>query len=348
MRPFWHFVLMTGLLLGVLGDVTAEAHEGSQQAPCSVPRAIKVSRPDANGPPLRVAIGVLLLDIRDIRESEENFDADLILRLRWLDPRLSAETLGHSLENCDIEPSELWRPQIEIINRLSVRAGWQRLEVDASGHVAFERRFSGTIEAPFELADFPHDSQELVIRLASLAYGPDDVILEIDSARTGRIPKAKHEGWRLIDNTSEIQPALSVAGGTSHARIFHTVKVQRLQNYWFWMLVVPLSLIVLMSWSVFWLDPQAFSPQITVGSSAVFTLIAFRLSLGEKLPQIPYLTQADKLVLAATLLVFVALGQAVLTSRLAQRDQLKLARRIDFHGRWIYLALYLGALVAFL
>jgi hypothetical protein len=44
----------------------------------------------------------------------------------------------------------------------------------------------------------------------------------------------------------------------------------------------------------------------------------------------------------------VALGQAVLTSRLAQRDQLELARRIDFHGRWIYLALYLGALVAFL
>jgi hypothetical protein len=213
--------------------------------------------------------------------------------------------------------------------------------------VAFERRISGTIETPFELADFPRDSQELVVRLASLAYGPEDVILEVDSVRTGRIPNAEQAGWELIDNTSEVQPPISVAGGTSHARIFHTVKVRRLQGYWFWMLVVPLSLIVLMSWSVFWLDPQTFAPQITVGSSAIFTLIAFRLSLGESLPQISYLTQADKLVLAATLLVFMALGQAVLTSRLAQRDRLALARRIDVYCRWIYPTLYLGALVAF-
>ena len=347
MRSYRQLFLLAGVMLGALGEATAEAHEGSQPAPCSVSGAAKGLRADGNGLPVRVAVGVLLLDIREIRDSEENFDVDLVLRFRWRDSRLSADALGASLENCDIEPDEIWRPQLDVINQVSLRNGWQRLEIDATGAVAFERRISGTIETPFELTDFPNDSQELVIRLASLAYGPKDVILEVDSARTGRLPNAEQAGWELIDNTSEVQPPISVAGGTSHARIFHTVRVQRLQGYWFWMLVLPLSLIVLMSWSVFWLDPQAFAPQITVGSSAIFTLIAFRLALGERLPQISYLTQADKLVLAATLLVFMALGQAVLTSRLAQRDQLALARRIDVHFRWIYPALYLGALVAF-
>jgi hypothetical protein len=48
----------------------------------------------------------------------------------------------------------------------------------------------------------------------------------------------------------------------------------------------------------------------------------------------------DKLILYSTVLVFVALAQAVLTSRLAQVDKLPLARRIDSYGRWIYLAAF--------
>jgi hypothetical protein len=113
-------------------------------------------------------------------------------------------------------------------------------------------------------------------------------------------------------------------------------------------LVVPLSLIVLMAWSVFWMDPHAYVPQITVGTSSIFTLIAFQLSIAETLPHLSYLTNADKLVLAATLLVFFALGQAVLTSRLAQRNELELARRLDTVGRWLYPLLYLlAAIVAF-
>ncbi len=98
MKSSWQFFLLTGLLLGALSDATAKAHEGSPPARCSVPAAVKGARPDANGPPVRVGVGVLLLDIREIRDSEENFDADLVLRLRWRDSRLSADALGGSLE----------------------------------------------------------------------------------------------------------------------------------------------------------------------------------------------------------------------------------------------------------
>lgn len=341
------FLVLTSVLLGLLLSIAAYAQEASTTENCAVTNVPKQTRPNVGGPPVQISVGVFLFDILEIRENYENFDADFILRLRWHDQRLSSNALGWSLEHCDIALHDIWHPQIDAINQGSVGAsGWRRLEIDADGAVLFDRRITGTLTTPLELGEFPRDSQELVIRLSSLVYGPEDVLLAVDET-TGRAPNASHAGWEIVSNLSNVMPTLEIVGGTSHVRIFHTVLVKRLFGYWFWKLVVPLSLIVLMAWCIFWLDPEAYRSQIAVGASAIFTLIAFQLSLGDTLPRISYLTSADKLVLTATLLVFFALGQAVVSSRLAVRKELERARRYDVYGRWIYPLLYLvGGMIA--
>ena len=42
-------------------------------------------------------------------------------------------------------------------------------------------------------------------------------------------------------------------------------------------IIVPLILIVMMSWVVFWIDPRDFGPQMGMATASVFTLIAFLL-----------------------------------------------------------------------
>jgi hypothetical protein len=345
---FRRILLLTNVLLGLLLATAANAQEASTTESCAVTNIPQRIRPDAGGPPVRISVGVFLLDILDIRESDESFDADFVLRFRWHDPRLSSNALGSSLEHCEIALHEIWNPQVDIINQGNEgSSGWQQLEIDAVGAVQFDRRVTATMTTPFDLGEFPRDTQQLVIRLGSLLYGPEDVILAVDGARTGRIQFASHSGWEIVSNLSNVMPTLEIAGGTSHVRIFHTVLVKRLFGYWFWKLIVPLSLIVLMAWCIFWLDPEAYRSQIAVGASAIFTLIAFQLSLADTLPRISYLTDADKLVMLATLLVFFALGKAVLSSRLVLRDQLDRARRYDAYGRWIYPVLYLiGGVIA--
>jgi len=101
-------------------------------------------------------------------------------------------------------------------------------------------------------------------------------------------------------------------------------------------LFVPLSLIVMMSWAVFWINPKHLAPQIGIATSAVFTLIAFQFSLGYTLPRISYLTQADVFVMGSMTLVFLAFGEAVLTGRLADKERLTLAQRIDRQARWLF------------
>jgi len=98
--------------------------------------------------------------------------------------------------------------------------------------------------------------------------------------------------------------------------------------------------IVLMAWAVFWLDPQAAGVQVGISTASVFTLVAFLIALRGRLPPVDYLTRMDELILCSTALVFVALAEAVLTSRLAQIGQQALAMCIDAYGRWVYLAAF--------
>jgi hypothetical protein len=76
-------------------------------------------------------------------------------------------------------------------------------------------------------------------------------------------------------------------------------------------------LIVAMSWVVFWIDPLEIRSQFSVSVTTVLTLIAYHISLGSRLPEIPYLTRMDIFIFGSTLIVFASLLEVVLTSHLA-------------------------------
>lgn len=59
------------------------------------------------------------------------------------------------------------------------------------------------------------------------------------------------------------------------------------------------------------------------------------------------LTRLDELVFSATLLVFLALGEAIITTRLTMQERYDLANHIDRLSRWIYLSLFFGVLVVY-
>ena len=57
-------------------------------------------------------------------------------------------------------------------------------------------------------------------------------------------------------------------------------------------------------------------------------------------PRVSYLTRIDLFLLGATVLVFLALGEAVLTSRIARGRLGSKAQSIDRHARWVYALLF--------
>jgi hypothetical protein len=70
--------------------------------------------------------------------------------------------------------------------------------------------------------------------------------------------------------------------------------------------------------------------------TAMLTLIAYMLTLGNALPRISYLTRADWFFVGSALLVFLGLMKAVATLWLAQGPRADLIAHVDTWGRRLY------------
>ena len=104
-----------------------------------------------------------------------------------------------------------------------------------------------------------------------------------------------------------------------------------------------------MAYGVYFIPSTAVPQQIGLGTTAMLTLIAYMLTLGNTLPKISYLTRADRFFVGSALLVFIGLLKAVVTLALAQGPKAHYIPRADRWGRVLYpLALLANAALAFL
>ena len=330
----------------VNGVASAADAPSVQDDPCFIPPMLTRSPPETNGQAVQVQIGILLIDVVEINDVTESFTADFKIRIRWKDPRLSATALGHSLENCRFPIDDVWNPDIQPINHQgTVHKGKLRSLVASDGTVSVVARVYTVLSNPLDMHDFPFDTQHLRIKLASMKYNPNEVTFITDESRTGRLDGLSIPGWKLLNNFSDDTIAPLQGAVRDHPRFDHLIVIERQSSYYVWKFIVPLCFIVLMASGVFWLNPAGVQTQIGVGTASVFTLIAFLLGLRVVLPRVPYLTRMDELVLAATVLVFLALLEVIITSRLAQKGQTQLAQRIDRYARWMYPLAFLVLLV---
>jgi hypothetical protein len=330
----------------VMGASTAA---GQVNDLCSVPRSLERVRPDADGDPIPVKIGVLLIDVVDVNELQESFKVDFLLSMSWRDPRLSAAARGGPMDDCVLGLEDVWDPDVHPVNQRGVTRDRARdVDIAEDGTVNFSERILGELSTALDLQDFPFDTQRLTIKLASFEYGPEDMILIEDEATTGRVDDLFVGGWDVVSNSTDPETAVLSVNAQKHTRLDHTIVVARRWGYFIWKFVLPLSFIVLMAWSAFWIDPDAIGPQVGVATASVFSLVAFLIGLRGVLPPVDYLTRIDELVISATVLVFLALGEAIITTRLAMNGRREAAVRIDRRTRWVYLGLFVVALIVHL
>src|SRR5207245_10376622 len=99
--------------------------------------------------------------------------------------------------------------------------------------------------------------------------------------------------------------------------------------------ILPLVLIVMMSWSVFWTDPTNSNTQFSIAVTSMLTLIAYRYAADSQLPRLPYMTRLDAFFLISTLLVFFSLVEVLVTTILDNNNQVARAKKLDRYCRVI-------------
>jgi gamma-aminobutyric acid receptor subunit beta len=293
-------------------------------------------RPNAGGPADRVLVEFALLDIDDIDDKQQRFSIDAYFEIKWQDRRLAVDTgedQGGRVRT--FATDKIWTPGLTIVNDrgLSLKLP-EVVQVDSDGNATLRQRISGSLASNLNLRDFPFDTQTLSIDIVSYRHTPNELTYSTTTTFVGDTSKYSADGWDF-----ELQePAYSVfklvEDRVGAPQLTLAISASRQFSFFILTLALPMTLILFLTWTVHWLQPDLAPSRLSMSTAAVFSLIALGISFRLSLPQIDYLTQADRFVMYSTFLVLISLGITVLATRWVNEDRLRDAVRLTGYTRW--------------
>ena len=288
--------------------------------------------PTSDDGPTKVEVEMFLLDVDDVDGASQSFEANVYYELRWNDPRLAGDDEAHRSRSL----YDIWHPRALLVNQQRVWKSFPEVvEVAPNGDVIYRQRVWGSFSQPLILRSFPFDRQVFDIQLAPAGYSSKQVEFVIDPE--SRISQRfSLPDWNVTSWSVDSKPVQPVPGGITVSVATFSFEATRRAGYFIGKVIVPLVLIVAMSWVVFWIDPRESGTQISVAITAMLTLIAYRFAVGTQLPQVEYMTRLDLFILGSSILVFASLIQVVVTSSFAKTDRLLQARKVDIWCRWLF------------
>ena len=177
------------------------------------------------------------------------------------------------------------------------------------------------------------------MKIQIVAINPDVIFIVSNNSPEDRSHRYSISGWKI--NSEWIEVGVGDERFKDLANTTYFIAAKRNINYYIWKVIIPLAMVVFMSWLVFWVDPIQIGAQLTIGATAMLTMIAYQFTLSNLIPPVSYLTRLDIFILLSNIIVFIALLEAILTSNLVSHDKKTIARRIDYLARFIFPIAYI-------
>lgn len=310
--------------------------------------------PPGDGP-VKVRAALELLDIHEIDEDKETFEFTGVLTLKWMDQRQAFDPAHAGVQTKvyqgDFQCNELspaWFPQVVLTNTsgLNVSSAVVLL-VESDGNSTLIQTINANAAAQLNLRRTPFDSQRLEVVFEVFGFNAKDVTLVTEQMPDGkqaseiRIPQ-----WTLTGLEHSIRPiAATHAGSQGIASAYVlTAEVDRQPLFMLRLVVVPLTVIVMLSWSVFWMDRSSLGDRMSVSFVGILTAVTYQIVLGGMMPQISYLTWMNGflsisfIVMSATVVINLVVGAA------DKKGYSRLGDRIDRFSRIVFPLIYFGLL----
>jgi len=198
---------------------------------------------------------------------------------------------------------------------------------------------------------YPHDRQHLEAIFEVLGFDRDEVLLQVDSdtvsflASEVQIPQ-----WTITGASASVRDRSEFyAGHQGVSSAFAvSVDVQRKSFYIIRLIVFPLILIVLLSFSVFWMDRSSIGDRLSVSFIGILTAVAYQNLIADQMPHISYVTLMHGFLNFSFLTMCATVAINLVVSAADKRGEIELGDRIDRCCRWGFPLAYFGVLLAFL
>lgn len=315
------------LAVVVCGFLGARASAGTCDGPpeCCTPQLLH------DGKPHQVALGVVVMGLANLDERTGTWDADFYLYEQW-------------------SPAVGFTPQTEIVNEVARRSTQFDTTLLRAGRCLRSRRIRSTLRTAYNLRRFPFDRQQLALEISDdefavpeLAYTTQPYALGVDDGARATLSSWKIEGTPTFTHAAQTFQWEHGAPAYENATI--RLQVRRHVTFHLFKYFLPLLVIVALAFSVFWIDPEDLGAPATVGVTCLLAAIAFQFAEASSLPEVSYLTLADRVYIVCYVAIAAALVETVYTNRLARRGDKARAEKVDERCRIAFPAIVLLALV---
>jgi hypothetical protein len=288
--------------------------------------------PISDGKTIPVTLEMRITNISDIDEVSQHFKLVAYLIAQWKDGRLAFTPSAPWDRYHSYSPGEVWCPHFDFVNAIVPHSAYDvSIRAYPDGTVKYLERSSAELSSTFRLKIFPFERQNLVILIHPSMSEADSVdFVESNGASSlSAEPRVYSElaQWTVTGMTSSVEriPGL---GGETISQVRFAILIQRRYNFYIWKVFLPLVIMVILSWTVFWLDPSELSAQATISVTTILTVIAFAFAIQTNLPKVSYLTFIDVFFLISYLFVFLTALEIVAVHMAGRSGRSAHARRL--------------------
>jgi len=311
--------------------------------------------PPSSDHPTEVHVGLYVNDLLYIDEVQSSYEFRGVVTVSWCDPRLAFEPTdeegGEKIyveEEVEKLTDTMWWPDTFAFNQLDAPEIMERaMRISADGTVHHDLNAAIRLSSRYDLKRFPFDRQRLSLVVESFTWSADELVFVDDAATTGFADDFDMPEWDLLGVSASADQVDVVRSTRPFSRLTLNIDIERRSGFYLWKVLLPLLIIVALSWSVFWMDDERFGARVRMSATGILTVVAYQFVASQNLPRIGYLTVMDKITVISFLLLATTVLESYVVSRYAEQDHDK-AMRIDRIARWAFPASFLLLIAAVL
>ncbi len=300
----------------------------------------------------QVDIGLYVIDISNVNAVENTYRLEGIIDLGWCDPRFTVNTKEkhHEIyleEDAATKLNRIWWPSITFVNEVGeyFRKN-EELMIMANGTVEYREKFSVELKSFFDLEKFPFDEQTLDVEIESFAWNENEVILKLNPQTTGFNPSLNLPEWDIGDLQTEIKKTQEVRSKAPFDKFLMQIKLVRKPGFYLWKVIIPLIILVIISWSVFWMSEESLADRISFSLTGILTVVAYQFLISENLPNISYLTLMDAILSLSFLAIALTVAENIIVNWFKMENLKFLGNKVDRVCRVAFPTIYIFSLLA--
>ena len=309
--------------------------------------------PNDEGPTV-VSAAFHLLDISEINDEAETFQFTGLLTLRWKDERSAFDPEKENVQekvyqgNYQFnEMSPAWYPQVFLVNMSGMfESHGVILRIQPDGTSTLTEMINAVAECDFDMRRYPFDAQRLEAVFGILGFDSSEVVLKTSPALADTIRDSEQiSQWQLLDIQHVEQKKglhLGSAQKAPSSKFIVRVDVKRKPFYVVRLAIIPLALIVILSWSIFWMERSSLGDRISVSFVGILTAVTYQLMISDALPHISYYTFMHGFINFSFLIMCVAALMNIVVGTYDKHGKALIGDKVDYRCRWVFPLVYMG------